>query len=264
MSHFAINLTAFFTTLFCLLQSFTGQYDAQEKTTVFIGHRGYSSEHVDNTEESFAAAAKKGFSGCETDVRVTADGELLLAHNSTLEYEDGTELEVATHTLAELTEKPLKNKYNKNKVYACPFARYLEVLKENGMFCFIELKSDFTNEEIDKIYQTVVDTYSLDKVSIQAMNLDRVTRFKERHPDMPLMYCAGGWDEENIEAALENGLDVDLEIYKFDPAIVARFHEKGLRVAVWTANTRRDVSYCLSLGVDFIESDTRPGLRRAK
>lgn len=37
-----------------------------------IGHRGFSSKHLENTAEAFIAAAKHGSGGVETDVRIRA------------------------------------------------------------------------------------------------------------------------------------------------------------------------------------------------
>ena len=36
---------------------------------------------------------------------------------------------------------------------------------------------------------------------------------------------------------------------------VKEFHDKGLKVGLWTANDILALNYCLALGVDYIESD---------
>lgn len=47
-------------------------------------HRGLSLEHPENTLEAFEAAARQGARWIETDVRTTADGVVLIFHDSTL------------------------------------------------------------------------------------------------------------------------------------------------------------------------------------
>ena len=44
----------------------------------FIAHRGYSGRYQMNTEEAFLKAVAHGSGGIETDVRVTADGVLVV------------------------------------------------------------------------------------------------------------------------------------------------------------------------------------------
>ena len=79
------KIISFFTLVAALFSGIFGQYAKQEKHAIFIGHRGYSGLYQENTEEAFRMAGIKGFGGCETDVRVTSDGVLVLCHNSDMD-----------------------------------------------------------------------------------------------------------------------------------------------------------------------------------
>jgi glycerophosphoryl diester phosphodiesterase len=46
-----------------------------------LSHRGYHVQLPENTLEAFAAAVTMGVDGIETDLRLTADGELILFHD---------------------------------------------------------------------------------------------------------------------------------------------------------------------------------------
>ena len=48
-------------------------------------HRGWYAKYPENTMPAFRAAVELGVDQVETDVRVTADGELVLIHDATLE-----------------------------------------------------------------------------------------------------------------------------------------------------------------------------------
>ena len=111
--------------LACLFFGNLGAFAKQEEKTRFIAHRGFCSRYLENTEEAFVKAAEFGFDGCETDVRISADGVLMLAHGGSYVYADGTELDVATHTFAELTAKPLQNDFTDTVLYPCTFRRYI-------------------------------------------------------------------------------------------------------------------------------------------
>lgn len=50
---------------------------------MILAHRGRHAEVPENTIAAFAAAEAEGLPGVETDVRVTADGELVLYHDRT-------------------------------------------------------------------------------------------------------------------------------------------------------------------------------------
>ena len=65
-------------------------------------HRGFSEKYPENTMEAFRAALELGVDEIETDVRTSADGELVLIHDDTVSRTtDGTG-KVCEMTLAEL------------------------------------------------------------------------------------------------------------------------------------------------------------------
>ena len=75
------------------------------------GHRGASGYAPENTLEAFALAAEQGADSVELDVHLTRDGELLVAHDESIErVSDGTGL-IADLTLAQL------KKFNFNKLH---------------------------------------------------------------------------------------------------------------------------------------------------
>lgn len=248
-----------FIAIFALLFSNFGIYDKQEDKTMFIAHRGFCSQYLENTEEAFIGAAEAGFDGCETDVNISKDGVLMLVHGSTYYYEDGTSMDVNEHTYAELTSKPLKNDFTDTVLYPCTFERYIEILAENDMFAFIELKGEYPEESLQEVVDTVERLYTWDMCSIQSMQMSNLVKLREKYPDIPLMYCGGGYTAE-VEEAIDRGFDLDLLVYDTFPWVIHKAQRKGLRVALWTADDPKAVAYCLMLGVDFIESDYLSGL----
>ena len=51
------------------------------------------------------------------------------------------------------------------------------------------------------------------------------------------------------------GFDIDMSYNGIDAETVKQFHDRGLLVGLWTANTREALDFCISMNVDFIESD---------
>ena len=144
--------------------------------TCFIAHRGYSGKYQQNTEEAFLEAVKHGSGGIETDVRFTKDGVLIVNHNDTVEYFDGTELVPEESTYEELIKKPIKNEHTDTELYVCTFQRYLEICRDGNMICFIEFKGNFTDEMINKAFTMAGDIYDLKMCSLQSFEYDNLIR----------------------------------------------------------------------------------------
>lgn len=224
------------------------------KEPCMIAHRGYSGIYQQNTELAFRKAAKHGSGGAETDVRMTADGVFVCSHDSAVTMKDGSEMKIRDHTYAELTAQPLKNRKGFQTVYLCTFRRYLEVMKENDMICFIELKDEYTDAQVAEIFSIAAEVYDLSKCILQSFAFDNLIRAREQFPELPMMLTYGVGDT-GYERCFEYGFSIDADYQCVTEDMVREFHDRGLEFAVWTANDPLSLSYCKSLGVDYIESD---------
>ena len=106
-------------------------------------HRGFSEKYPENTMEAFCAAIEIGADEIETDVRVTADGELVLIHDDRVDRTTNGEGKVCEMTLAEL--KKLDAGVKKGEEFAgakIPMLRELfELVKDHPTLTLdIELK----------------------------------------------------------------------------------------------------------------------------
>lgn len=223
-----------------------------------IAHRGYSAKYKQNTELAFRKAAEHRSGGAETDIRVTKDNVLVCSHDRNVVFEDGSELIVENATFAELTAKPLKNDLTDDKVYLCTFRRYLEVMKENGMICFIELKGSYSDEKEKWVYDMIKEVYSIDKCILQSFDFDNLVRMKKSFPDLPLMYTYGR-GESGWERCFDYGISIDADLNVLTDEMLEAFHAHGLEAGVWTANTPEDFAKCKARDLDYIESDVFGG-----
>lgn len=228
------------------------------KKVCMIAHRGYSSKYPDNTEIAFIKAAENGSGGAETDVRVTKDGILVTNHNDDVVFEDGSEFLVAEATYAQLTAKPMRNTKSDDTVYLCTFRRYLEIMKENNMICFVELKGKFSDEKVKEVFDTVSEVYDLSKCIMQSFEFANLIKAREMFPELPLMLTYGS-NESGYERCFDYGFSIDAEYKVITKEMIEEFHSRNLEVALWTVNDKEALDYCLSLGVDYIESDVFGG-----
>lgn len=220
----------------------------------FIAHRGYSGKYQMNTEEAFLEAVRHGSGGIETDVRVTADGVLVVNHDDAVKFADGTQLDVASATFAELSAKPLFNAFTDTDLRICTFRRYLEICRDGNMVCFIEFKGIFTDEQIRQAFEMAREVYDLKMCSLQSFEFDNLIRTHEAFPELQIMLTCGE-PNPDVERCLAHGFDIDINWKHVDEELIEAFHSKGLKVAVWTVNTPEAMEKCRKLDLDYIESD---------
>ena len=228
------------------------------KNICMIAHRGYSSAYPDNTEIAFIKAAENHSGGAETDVRVTKDGILVVNHNDEVVFADGSELLVAEATYAELSEKPIRNTKSEDTVYICTFRRYLEIMKENNMICFVELKGEFSDDKVREVFDTVSEIYDLSKCIMQSFEFANLIKAREMFPNLPLMLTYGS-DEIDYRRCFDYGFSLDAYYKAVTEEMIKEFHDRNLEVALWTVNDKEALDYCLSLDIDYIESDVFGG-----
>lgn len=220
----------------------------------FIAHRGYSGKYQMNTEEAFLKAVEHGSGGIETDVRVTADGVLVVNHDDAVTFFDGTQAEVESSTYAQLTEKPILNSFTDTQLYVCTFRRYLEICRDGNMICFIEFKGKFTDEKIDEAFRLAGEVYDLKMCSLQSFDFDNLIRAHSAFPDLNIMLTCGEINGD-IERCLELGFDIDIYYKIVTDELIEKFRKRGLKIAMWTANTQEALDFCVSKNPDYIESD---------
>ena len=242
--------------IFTILQS--KLQNKEKKDICMIAHRGYSGKYQQNTALAFREAAKHKSCGAETDVRITKDGFFVCNHNSETVFADGTEVQVSDATLAELQAKPIKNTKTKDTIYICTFREYLEIMRDNNMVCFVELKGEWPEDKIKEVFTMAAEVYDLKKVILQSFSFDNLLLANKLFPDMPLMLTYGS-AESGYERCFDHGFHIDVDYVTVSKKMIEQFHSRGLEVGIWTANFPLVLAYCKALGADYIESDVFGG-----
>ena len=67
-----------------------------------FGHRGFSTEYPENTMLAFRKALAAGADGIEFDARLTADGQIIIMHDPTVDRTTTGTGKVRDMTLAEI------------------------------------------------------------------------------------------------------------------------------------------------------------------
>ena len=127
-------------------------------------------------------------------------------------------------------------------------------MKEYNMVCFIELKGNFTDAQVEEIFDLAAETYDLSKCILQSFDFDNLIKARNLFPNLPIMLTYGAGDTD-YERCFEYGISIDADYHVITEEMIEQFHSRGLEVAAWTANNIFALSYCKSLGLDYIESD---------
>lgn len=228
------------------------------KKVCMIAHRGYSDAYQQNTALAFRKAAENRSGGAETDVRITKDGFFVTNHNAEVVFADGSEVQVADATLAELQAKPIKNTKTNDEIYICTFREYLEIMRDNKMICFVELKGEWPENKIKEVFDMAAEIYDLKKVILQSFSFENLLLANKLFPEMPLMLTYGS-AESGYERCFDHGFSIDVDYVTVSKKMIRQFHDRGLEVGIWTANSPLVLAYCKALGADYIESDVFGG-----
>jgi glycerophosphoryl diester phosphodiesterase len=202
---------------------------------------------TENTLEAFAEARRRGADGVELDVRLTADGGLAVHHDAEVPGLG------AIHTLG-VADLPAHVPLLGDALAAC-----------EGMLVNVEIKNAPQDpgwdegEAIAALTATAIEEAGwTDRVlvsSFQPATLHAVQAEDERLP----LGALWGWAAEPgpaLAAAAAAGFRaVHPFVTLVTPDLVARAHDAGLAVNVWTVNAPADLEAMVALGVDTVITD---------
>jgi glycerophosphoryl diester phosphodiesterase len=152
--------------------------ESEIDSIILSAHRGFQPEGPENTVLSFEAAGLHGFDYIETDVLMTADGELVCIHDSTLDRTTNGSGKVQEMTYAEILKYQVDtaaygfniSSADPNKLYIPTFREYLEICQKYGSKPFIELKSA-DKDVIIKTIDTALEYFAPEDITISSSSL---------------------------------------------------------------------------------------------
>lgn len=226
--------------------------------TLLIAHRGLSGIEAENTCASFIASGNRSYYGIETDIHRTRDGHFIVSHDNNLSRVAGVDISVENATLSELQEIILFDKDGtKGRVdlRPCVLENYISICKRYEKKSVLELKSDFTNEEIARIVEIIRGFDYLENVTFISFNYDNLLRVRELLPNQSAQFLFWELDSEIIERLVHDKIDVDIKYTALNEEIIKMLHEKGLTVNCWTVDNSDDAERLCSWGIDFITTN---------
>ncbi|MDE5628961.1 MAG: hypothetical protein K2I69_05310 [Muribaculaceae bacterium] len=231
---------------------------------ILVGHRG-SLYGLENSEESFRNGIKLGYQYLETDVKFTKDNILVCSHDDDTKRLGGTKT-LATSTLEELQSETLTQTRSGVQYTGriCSMKEYLEICKDGGVKPLIELKwTDGINSndcsKIPLLIQQIEETGMRDKCMILTSMKPCLEYIRKNYPDIPLQFLTGQYWATHFDWCVEHNIDVDIQVGYFDKTTVQKYHDKGLKVNMWTTNDEAGYKTYGNMGCDYITTDYLDG-----
>lgn len=225
-----------------------------------MAHRGSSREAPENTMAAFRKAIEAGADWIELDVQETADGEVVVFHDSDFMKLSGRKLKIWDATMDDLKEIDIGSWYSPDfKEERVP--TLAEVLDEckGKIKVNIELKYYGHDQQLEQRIVEIVESRGMAS-DVVAMSLKKngVTKLKALRPDWKvglLMSVSAG----NLKKVEADFLAVNARFASRN--LIRTGHRAGKEVYVWTVNDAFTMSTMISRGVDGILTD-KPALAR--
>ena len=229
-----------------------------KRNTRVVAHRGVSGLERENTASAFVAAGNRSYYGIETDIHRTADGRFIVCHDATLTRVGGENLSVEEVSLAvsqSVTLFDMDGTKGRADLVTPSLEDYLSIAKRYEKHCVLELKSDFTEEEIARIVDTVRTVYCLECVTFISFCYDNLTKIRALLPKQSVQFLFKEFTEDIIRRTLEDGMDIDVQFRALTKEYIDFYHSHGRVVNCWTVNTKEDGERLAEMGVDFITTN---------
>ena len=221
-----------------------------------IAHRGYwNCEEAGYAKNSIAAlvqAQEKGFWGSEFDVNMTADGELLVIHDSKI---DGMQIE--SHHSSCFEDYKLENGEPIPTLDA-----YLEQgAKAPGTKLVLELKKHSTAEVETKAVEKVIEKlkayglYSPQRVMFISFSHHACREFVRLAPGFDVQYL--GFTKSPASLAKEgiSGIDYNYMTLLAYPASIREAKRNGMDINAWTIRKIGVARKLIDKGIGYITTD---------
>ncbi|MBQ9193765.1 MAG: histidine-type phosphatase [Bacteroidales bacterium] len=226
-----------------------------------VAHRGIWKGNAQNSIASLREAQQFGCWGSEFDLHLTADDEVVVNHDPTI---DG--LDIQKSTLAEVRTKKLANGET-----VPTLAEYMaQAVRNRDCLPVLELKPHASAEREDVLVEHCLKALRPAPSNIPPQYARRLEPAKvafisfshhicrelaRKAPGYTVQYLGGDIAPSVLHAEGINGIDYHYSVFYKHPEWVKEAHDLGMSVNVWTVDDRKDIEAMRDLGVDQITTN---------
>lgn len=259
--------------------------DSARQVPMVIAHRGYSAIAPENTASAVELAVLAGADLIEIDVQMSADGQLVVMHDTTLSrttdaprrYPLRVPWELAGFSSAEIATLDAGSWFGLHKdpgnfAYAGEpvpiLATILELLHGRaGLLLEVKSPSLYPGIELaiaEALEQAgwVVDGQPMQRLMVQSFDWDAMATYAALHPQVPVGLLGNPPQDEARWAEVARYADaINPSHSQVDQALVDEIHRRGFAISVYTVNEAARMQALIDMGVDGIITDQPERLR---
>ena len=219
-----------------------------------IAHRGASASAPENTLASIQRAIDEGTDWVEIDVQESADGEVVVFHDSDFMKLSGLNRKLWEVTVDELQDIDVGSSFSEefSDQRVPTLAQVLEMCRGKAGVN-IELKYYGHDEQLEQRVIDLVESHQMtDEVIYMSLKLNAVEKMKELRPNSKagLLLSMSFGDLRELRADF---LAVNAQFAS--RSMVRKAHDIGKQVFVWTVNDPVTMAVMIGRGVDGLITD---------
>ena len=218
-----------------------------------VAHRGASAQYPENTLLAFHRAIEQGVDALELDVHLTADDELVVMHDSTLERTTNGHGNIHNHSLQEIRQ------LDAGQGEKIPIlSEVIQLAREAQIRLFVEVKGATEAEGLAITESTVraleADNF-LSRIILTSFSPSALLRAKAIQPEISTMLDPSPQDgtltpRQICTQALRAGANCLSYDFRFlTPAIVTECQLTSLALWPWDPDEPEDMRQMIKLGV---------------
>ncbi len=231
------------------------------RPTIFA-HRGSSVHAPENTLAAFELALEQGADGIELDVKLSADGHVVVMHDNTVDRTTNGIGPVKSLTLKELMKLDAGSKFpQKFEPQKIPTLEDVFEALGSKLFINIELTnySSPADELPDKVVAIVQKFHLESMILLSSFNYIALCRARSILHTVPIGLLAFSGTAKLIFQSRLIRFDPLIALHPalkdFTPQLLQTAHKKGTRIHVYTVNQAEDLERLFTAGVDGLFTD---------
>lgn len=222
--------------------------------TLVIAHRGASMVAPENTMAAIRRAVADGADWVEIDVQETADGQVVVFHDSDFKRLAGESLTIWDVQSSQLPGLDIGSWFAPEFASeTTPTLRQVLELCRNRSGVLIELKYYGHDQQLEqRVIDIVEDAGMQQQVMVMSLSYEGVQKVRKLRPDWKIGLLS------TVALGDITQLDVDflgLNSRAATKALIHRAHSHDMEIYVWTVNDPIDISTMASRGVDGLITD---------
>jgi glycerophosphoryl diester phosphodiesterase len=227
---------------------------------ILFGHRGAKGEAPENTVDGFVYARGLGITSFELDIRLTADDQLVLMHDQTVDRTTSASGPVSAFTAADLAAVDAWAEHPDwpNRVGVPTLTEVFEAVPDAAEW-EVEIKTD-SRERLARICDLLPPVFERfgvrERVKVSSFDPVALELITASAPHLPRCFIAAYDTPESLETALRLGaVRAGTPLASSSREMVRAVQDAGLEATGWPGNTEEGIRTLMGWGVDNITTD---------